>query len=170
LNVADSISVAMRPGNQQQDWKRRWCDVSDQLPRLLTPRDEDLTSLKILAARAELLSFFVRSYHIKDALCAETGTLGLSRRTIEQAITDDPELALLADLANLDKHLRLNRPPRSGSTPVIEDASGIRAGSGQGGWVLKLPIGHAGVVRDGLDIASATTVAWERCFKTWGLR
>lgn len=169
VNTAESISVAMRPGDQRQDWQRRWSDVEEQLPRLLAPREEKLSGSAIFAARAELLSFFVRSYHIKDALCSEASTLGLTRETIEEAITADPELSLLADLANLDKHLRLNRPPRSGSVPLIEDASGVQAGSGEGGWTLELPIRHAGTVRDGLDVATAITVAWESHLESWRL-
>lgn len=169
VNTADSISIAMRPGDQRQDWQRRWSDVKEQLPRLLAPREEELSGSAIFAARAELLSFFVRSYHIKDALCAEASPLGLSREAIEEAITADSDLALLADLANLDKHLRLNRPPRSGSVPVIEDASGVRAGSGEGGWMLELPIRHAGAVRDGLDVATVTTATWEALLERWGL-
>jgi hypothetical protein len=169
LDTVDSISVAMRPGDQIQDWRRRWSDVKKQLPRLLAPREEELSGSTILAARAELLSFFVRGYHIKDALCAEASALRLNRKTIEEAITADPDLALLADLANLDKHLRLNRPPRSGSVPVIEDASGIQGGSGEGGWMLKLPIRHAGAMRDGLDVATAITAAWESHLESWGL-
>jgi hypothetical protein len=169
VDTAESVSVSMRPGDQKQDWQRRWGDVKEQLPRILEPRVEQLSGSAIFAARAELLSFFVRSYHIKDALCAEANTLGLTRETIEEAITTDPELALLADLANLDKHLRLNRPPRSGSVPVIEDPSGVQAGSGEGGWTLKLPIRHAGAVRDGLDIATASTAAWEGQLENWRL-
>lgn len=169
LDTADSISVAMRPGDQAQGWRRRWSDVKEQLPSLLAPREGELSGVAILAARAELLSVFVRSYHIKDALCAEASALGLTREVIEEAITADPDLALLADLANLDKHLRLDRPPRSGNVPVIEDASGVQTGSGEGGWMLDLPIRHAGAVRDGLDVATVTTAAWAKLLEGWGL-
>jgi hypothetical protein len=159
----------MRPGGQTQVWRRRWADVEEQLPRLLAPREEELSGFAIHAARAELLSFFVRSYHIKDALCLEASPLGLSRKTIEGAITADADLALLADLANLDKHLRLDRRPRSGSVPVIEEASGVRAGSGRNGWRLELPIRHCGTVRNGLEVATATTSAWRALLESWGL-
>jgi hypothetical protein len=169
LDTADSISIAMRPGDQARDWRHRWADVKEQLPRLRAPRKDELSGSAILAARAELLSFFVRSYHLKDALCAEASPLGLSRETIEGAITADADLALLADLANLDKHLRLDRPPRSGSVPVIEDASGVQAGSGEGGWILELPIRHAGAVRDGLEVATVTTAAWGALLESWAL-
>jgi hypothetical protein len=108
--------------------------------------------MAIMAARAELLTFFVRSYHLKDALVAEAAALALTRNEIEKAISGDPELALLADLANLDKHHRLDRPPRSGEVPVIE-----------------LPIHRAGAVRDGLDVASSTTAAWQVKLEGWGL-
>src|SRR5215211_8783845 len=46
----------------------------------------------------------------KDALIAASGPHGVTASTIEAAITNDPDLALLADLANIDKHLKLSRP------------------------------------------------------------
>jgi hypothetical protein len=62
----------------------------------------------------------------------ESRSLGLSEKEIEAAITAEPALALLTDLANLDKHLNLNPPPRSGDIPQIGDATGFQRGSGEG--------------------------------------
>jgi hypothetical protein len=59
--------------------------------------------------------------------------------TVEQAITSDPNLALLADLANLDKHFKLSRAPRSGDVPTIT-VKGVQPGSGEGGWRLEATI------------------------------
>src|SRR5215211_233346 len=54
----------------------------------------------------------------KDALIAASGPHGVTASTIEAAITNDPDLALLADLANIDKHFKLSRPARSGHAPA----------------------------------------------------
>jgi hypothetical protein len=88
--------------------------------------------------------------------------------TIEDATTADPDLALLADLANQRKHVELKRA-RSGSFPAVGRARGVRDGSGAGGWTLDLPIHHAGFVRDGYEVAKATTVAWRAHLLDWGL-
>jgi hypothetical protein len=82
----------------------------------------------------------VRTYHIKDALKQDAASLGLQPRAIEDAITNDSDLAVLADLANLDKHFKLNKSCRSGAVPEIVAAEGVRWGSGEGGWRLKTPI------------------------------
>jgi hypothetical protein len=63
-----------------------------------------MSGVAINAANHRLQSFYIQAYHLKDAL--------KSAPAIEPAIAADPALALLADLANLDKHSRLNRPPR----------------------------------------------------------
>lgn len=39
----------------------------------------------------------------------------------EQFITDSKYLAIVYDLWNVDKHIELNRPPRSNCTPKLED-------------------------------------------------
>jgi hypothetical protein len=102
----------------------------------------------------------------------------VSEAAIEAAVTGDPDLALLADLANLDKHSKLNRPPGSGAVPRVSFGSGavprvsfqaVQAGSGEGGWRLVMTIQHQGKVLDGLDFARAAVAAWERHLKAWKL-
>ena len=80
----------------------------------------------------------------------------------------DGTLALLADLANLEKHVKLNRPPRSGDVPTI-NVEGLQRGSGEGGWRLKATITHQGTTLDGLDVVSAVVESWRRQLKSWGL-
>lgn len=169
VNVVDELTVGMSPGDQSRGWHRRWRDTQKALHRLTEPRTAQLSGDAILEARRELLAFYVHAYHIKDALKAESGSIGLSGQTIEEAITAEPALALLADLANLDKHLNLNRPPRSGDVPQIADATGLQGGSGKGGWHLYQPIVHRGQERDGLEIAEDAVAAWGRVLTGWSL-
>jgi hypothetical protein len=87
---------------------------------------------------------------------------------INQVRFADPALSLLADLANLDKQSRLNRPPRSGEVPRIVSVSGEQPGSG-GGWRLCLRIQHKGQALDGMDIAREAMDAWRTYLRTFGL-
>lgn len=63
--------------------------------------------------------------------------LGLKPSDVESAITKDARLALLADLANLDKHMKLTKAPRSGTVPSIEKISGVDD-QASGGWKLSV--------------------------------
>ncbi len=116
-----------------------------------------------------LQSLFIQTYHLKDSLKAASSSHGISHAAIEAAISQDADLALIADLANLDKHGNLNRTPRSGHVPKLLSAEGMSAGSVSQGWRLILSIAHAGTIRDGLDVARAAVHAWERRLAGWGL-
>lgn len=87
---------------------------------------------------------------------------------MEAAVTNEPALALLADLANLDKHGNLNRPPRSGHVPMILGASGSSS-TANGGWKLELEIEDDGARLDGLEVAGEAVTAWRRVLSGWGL-
>jgi hypothetical protein len=142
IDIAGELTVAMSPNDQSRGWVRRCSDAQTGLRRMTDPRTMQLSGAAVLEARRELLDFYVRAYHIKDALKTESGSLGLSEKAIEGAMAADPALALLTDLANLDKHLNLNRPPRSGDIPQIGDATGVQRGSGKaaGGYSNRLSI------------------------------
>jgi len=84
------------------------------------------------------------------------------------AITNDPRLALLADLANLDKHFKLTRPPRSGCVPVIESFSGVHSTASKG-WSLSAKIKHGTVILDGVAVAKAAVAAWQEKLSLWGM-
>jgi hypothetical protein len=58
-----------------------------------------LSSEAIHAARHQLHSLYIQAYHLKDALKDESTTTGVGGQKVEDAITNTPELALLADLA-----------------------------------------------------------------------
>ena len=76
-------------------------------------------------------------------------------------------LALIADLANLDKHGKLNGPPRSGNVPHLSAAKG--ATKLDGSWQLRLDIEHGGQELDGVQVAADAVQAWRRVLTEWGL-
>jgi hypothetical protein len=131
INVAGALRVGLGTV-PSRDWKRRWEVLQHELARLRTPRVGEVSGDAVHAAQQELQSFYIQAYHLKDALIADSPSHGITPHAIESAITADPNLALIADLANLDKHVALNRPPRSGHVPSVASAQGLRAGSGEG--------------------------------------
>ncbi len=166
LKFSASLSMELTPGAQARDWRQRWIEIQEDVKRLLAPHSEPLSAASIQNANHDLHSFFVQAYHLKDSLKKDAGTTGVSKTTIEDAITADPHLALLADLANLDKHGKLRDPPRSGDIPTWE-VSGVS--DGDAGWRLSLTIRHKGKTHDGLNFAGEAVSAWERHLSRWGL-
>jgi hypothetical protein len=106
------------------------------------------------------------AYHLKDLLKDASGSTGISKRAVESAVTNDASLALLADLANLNKHGQLDRPPRSGAVPAITSVEGVTVADG---WQLRVTISHGGTTIDGVTLAGDATEAWRRELKAWGL-
>jgi hypothetical protein len=162
LNVTGSLSIELTPGAQARDWRQRWVEIQEHLKRLLVPHSEAMSSASIQNANHDLQSFFVQAYHLKDSLKKDAKTTGVRATTIEDAIKADPHLALLEDLANLDKH----GPPRSGAIPTW-NVSGVSEGNA--GWRLSLTIRHKGKTLDGLNFACEAVSAWERHLSQWGL-
>ncbi len=169
LTTAATASATLTPTDQARDWERRWHEVERELTELLAPQPGGMSGDAIHAARHRLHSFYVQAYHIKDALKAEAATTGIPGETVEAAITAEPALALLADLANLDKHGTLNRSPRSGHVPRIVSGSGTAATASDAGWRLDLQIEHGGRLLDGLMTAADAVDSWRRVLTGWGL-
>jgi hypothetical protein len=169
VDIAEAVEVALRPPYEGWGWKQRWEGAQEDLGRVMNRHPEELSGAAIQAAYRELQSFYVRTYHIKDALKKDAASLGLQPRAIEDAITNDSGLALLADLANLYKHFKLTMDPRSGEVPKIVPPVGVRSGSEEGGWRLRVPIDHKDKRLDGLDVAQAAVEAWRRHLRGWGL-
>ncbi len=154
-------------GDHDRDWKSRWEAMQRELQLLSCPSTKVMSAKAIFAWRDRLCSFWVQAYHLKDALKDAAPALRLDPKDIENAIKNDPCLALLADLANQDKHQTLSQPPKSGCVPVIGKASGQDVTPQ--GWTLKVPIEHKGSALDGLDVARAAVAAWREKLKGWGL-
>lgn len=160
----------LRPGDQGQDWDRRWQDIEAEVANLFQPFTTPMTGPAIQAARQRLLDFYVTAYHLKDDLISSSAVTGVPRKTIENAISNDPDLALLADLANLRKHRKLNRTPRSGHVPTeLSRAGTYLPGAPSPGWRLDLVIIHNGATLDGLDLAQRSVAAWRRALQGWNL-
>ena len=168
VNFSGSLSMELSPAAQVRDWRQRWLEIQSHLRRLCAPHSETLSGESIQTANHELQSFFVQAYHLKDLLIEAANTTGISRTTIEDAIKQDARLSLLADLANLDKHGKLSKPPRSGEVPVIGAVSGVS--NKAEGWHLSLRVQHKGATLDGLTVAAEAVAAWEMHLRQWGLR
>jgi len=166
LKVTSSLSLEFTPAVQTRDWRQRWIEIQDHLKRVLAPHSESMSAASIQHANHDLYSFFVQAYHLKDSLIQDAGTTRVSASSIENAITADPSLALLADLANLDKHGTLTKTPRSGDIPACQ-VSGVS--DGKTGWRLSLKIQHNGKTYDGLDFAADAVKAWELHLRHWTL-
>lgn len=172
--IEESISASVQclgeliPGNQSRDWKQRWNQAQKSLQSVLSPSTETMSRESIHAWLQQFFSFFIHAYHLKDALKDAALSLGLNTSDIEAAITNDPRLALLADLANLDKHCKLTKPARSGYVPVIKQISGVDSAAGNG-WLLSVQIEHGTVILDGLTVAKDAIAAWQEKLSTWGI-
>ena len=166
FKATDSVSMELTPGAQARDWRQRWIEIQEHLKRLLAPHSEPMSAALIQNANHDLHSFFVQAYHLKDLLIQDAGTTGVPATTIENGITADPHLALLADLANLDKHGELSKSPRSGNIPTWSVSA---VSEGDAGWRLSLTIRHKGETHDGLNFAGEAVSAWERHLTRWGL-
>lgn len=168
VSVTAHCSSELVPGNQARDWKQRWKVLQEDLQVISSPCTEVMSSDSIHSAMQRLCSYFIHAYHLKDALKEAAPGLGLTASDIEDAITNDPRLALLADLTNLDKHTNLTKPPRSGSAPVIQQTSGVD-NSMRSGWNLSAKIEHGTVVLDGMTVAQNATDAWREKLTAWGI-
>lgn len=158
FNVTTKLSVgfssALSPARQDRNWRRRW----DQLQRSLAavtalhtePRSADATH----DAEQDLFDLFVAAYHLKDALIADGVVTGTA---LEALISHNAVLALLADLANFDKHRQLSKPPRSGVVPVIVYVSDESADDT---WRLVVDIEHGADRYDGVAFAKTVIAEW----------
>ncbi len=163
-SASGKLTMALRPG-KTRGWQQRWQLIQDDLARQLLPRTEPLTDDSIRQAHHELQSLFVQAYNLRDALTEEAG---IPLRKMKSAIANEPALALLADMANLDKHGRLKSRPWSGDVPRIVDVQGV-TGSGVAHWGLKVAVELKGIQRDGLEIAQSGIASWHRALSDWKL-
>jgi hypothetical protein len=168
ITMIGRVSGALHPGDQRQNWERRWQDIQDEAGELLAPVIGTKSDDAIQALRRRLGLFYVNAYHLKDDLKQVSAAIGITGTAIENAIDGDPDLALLADLANLIKHRRLTRRLHSGHAPRIVDWSGTDSPTGHG-WRLSLTIDHNGRQLDGLDVAQRALDAWQRTLRNWHL-
>lgn len=167
--IEASVSAAgeLIPGGQTRDWRRRWDLIQDQLQLVLRPETVIMSSEAIHQSLQRLTSFFILCFHLKDALIDAAPKLGLKREDVEGAINGDSRLALVADLANLDKHMILTRRTKSGIAPEYDGISGLDQTTG--GWRLSARIKHGPLLLDGLSVAQDAVDAWREWLNGRGL-
>lgn len=163
-------SPTLMLGEQVHNWQQAWEDAQRELRHLREPHDGPMTYDTIRTEVVRLQSFYVRTYHIKDALKNQASTTGIPPEDVEKSVTRDSALALLADLANLDKHVTLTQPLRSGHVPSInKEVIAHPANQPPGTWQLGLTIDHAGRALDGIEVAQNAVDAWRRTLSNWGV-
>lgn len=168
VSAGEHIAAELVPANQVRDWEQRWKNILVDFSMLTQPNMGVMSSEAIHGAWQRLNSFFIHAYHLKDALIDAAPKLGLSKSDIETTISTDSRLALLADLANNDKHLTLTKPPRSGHSPYVEKLSGIDSTIGNG-WCLSVKIKHNTQVLDGIEVAHNAINAWREKLNAWAI-
>lgn len=166
VDVAASITPVMTPGDQAETWQSRWALVQARLATIDRVHPAPMQGTAIKEAGQELLEFFVLAYHLKERLEAEPS---IPPDDVYKMMKASPALCLLADLANLTKHVKLERKTWSGSLPVVGKAHGAGSGDGSVGWTLRLDITHDGKLLDALDVARDAVAAWEAALRGWGL-
>lgn len=165
--MSDALLSGLYPGVQVRDWRLRWKLIEAELALVVSHRTVAMNADTIQAAQQRLVSFLIQTYHFKDALIDAAPSLGISKSDIEDAVNADARLALLADLANVEKHVKLTRPPRSGTLPKIGSVSGQDQSGG--GWRLSVPVIHGVRTLDGLDVAVDAVNAWRHQLAAWNL-
>ncbi len=159
VQFSDRVSGELVPGIQARDWELRWTLLQDELAQILRPHTEMMSGQSIHLAAQRLFSFFIHAYHLKDALKRFIGD------EIEDVVTKDQTLSLLADVANLDKHTSLDRRTRSDAVPCTIKISGEDLPAV--GWRLIVQIEHQGRVLDGLCLAKDVMKTWRGKLESW---
>lgn len=170
LCISDQLRGGLYPAAQAHDWQVRWEAIQRELCKIEAPQVGIMSGPAIHDVTQQLRSFFVQAYHLKDALKTASSQQGMpGKKDIEATIDSDPRLSLLADLANLDKHVKWDIKkfkPRSGNVPSYGSLSGWDCA---GGWRLKVEIRHGNSCLDGLSIARDAVTAWAEKLKGWGI-
>jgi hypothetical protein len=161
--VSADLESTHRVGSDVGDWQSVWGEVKNRAQAISNPREGAGGRDEIIAAAMEARAFFVTAYHLKDVLKAD----GVAN-DVENMISSSEVLKRLADVANLSKHRRLTRPPRSGVVPVFGRPHGT-SWSGGDSWVFGFPIHFGDEVLDGVEFAVAVIDAWGDKLREWGL-
>jgi hypothetical protein len=165
VSVTESVSATLTPVDQDRGWQRRWLEVKRVEAQLAAPRTGGMSADAVHQAVQDFMSFFGLAYHLKDALKA-AAPQGLQGSAVENAISNHPTLALLADLANLDKHFALTKRPRSGDIPRLGE---LRSTTTANGWRVEMPIHHKGRVIEGTAFAADVVKTWDAQLRGWRL-
>jgi hypothetical protein len=113
----------------------------------------------------DLWSFSQNCWHLKDWIKNDPSVPARVRRSIEALVADSPPLMICADLANGTKHLKL-REPRVGAKPFRWN---LFITPGEWSKVEYLIDIGSGNQQDGLELARACLLEWERILTAQGL-
>lgn len=149
------------------DWVAHWLALPDHVARATRGRPGSPSARELAAANEELRGLFTGLYHFKDQLLHELPG-GLTKGTIEARVDSDPALALVADVANTYKHVKLTRRLRSGTAPEIRRAVAVLDHQAAG-WTVGVVIQHGDDTVDGVELAKRALAAWARALADWGL-
>lgn len=165
LGTSSSLSTSLLPRAQDRDWLVRWQQLEGRVDRFSATRLDARSANAIHSATQDLFEFFISAYHLKDALIKDGA---VPSQTVESAITASPTLALLADLANLDKHRKFDpkHRPRSDGLPKVGRVADCSDGDG---WQLIVPIESNGRTIDGPLFAKQVVEEWRVHLTKWGL-
>jgi hypothetical protein len=116
----------------------------------------------------DVYSFFLHCYHVKDWLKNDEGFSGCDGRAIEDYVTNTPSLALVADICNGLKHMRIKGKPRSVDMPTtrlptvdIQVGPGILEGRPDLRIKTRVVIKHRDKEIDALELATEAVKAWK---------
>lgn len=166
LETADQVSLVLKPFVGNERWSERFHDCESTLPSLDSPQTSEFNGANIKALASRTFALVVDLYHVKDALIEEAPG-GVTRERVEEAISADPDLSLLADLCNQRKHGVLTRV-RSGDEPKVKPYEGV--GVDATAWRCRIMVEHHGAERELFSIVHAALAAWRRLFRSWGIQ
>ena len=166
----DAGANVLRPQRQGLDWRRKWEGILSEFEELTRPMELPMDERTVHAVADRYRAFFCSVYHLKDALAVEVcrQPQGGGVIDVEAGLRAQPTLLLVADLCNVAKHHKLDKPPRSGVEPEFVEAYGV-SDEDAGNWrVLKL-IRHGNDMKEALDVARSAIEAWRTLLVQWGL-
>ena len=108
-----------------------------------------------------IVSFFMHCYHLKDWLINDVEFPHKTRNQIEDFVTNTESLAIAADICNCEKHLELDRDPRSGDTPELSGRIFNLNVGGNTPDTMQLQNEHGAQLRDAFEIATDAMEQWD---------
>ena len=175
--MSDLITVTARasgeafgsiiPAQQKREWKLRWKQLNTEILILASPVYGPLDSDRIKEEASRLHTFLVSMNSLRDTLIHEPGQI-VSSAAITTRIKKDSRLALAIDVANLEKHVVLDRKIWTGVAPSFGVTRSIDV-RGTKGWMASVEVHHNGQTYELLSIAQNGLQAWEDALKDWRL-
>jgi hypothetical protein len=107
----------------------------------------------------DMLAFFQNCFHLRDWLKKDNFASAKFSQNPSDYVKIQQDLALCADLANAVKHMKLDRPTKTGAEPKLANR-GMSITGGSPIIMLKANIEHNGVMIDAFKLATKCMAAW----------